>query len=189
METASDIRVGAILKIDNQFCKVLTQEVKGTGKFGKTIHAKLKNLEDGHVKEKSWRAEEAVEKVEGHRVKMQYSYKDGDQFIFMNMETFEQFPVNADTIGKQEIFLKENMEIDVEFVEEKPVHVAFPATAELKVSSAPPGTKGGSDSTYKEVELENGLKVLTPQFIKEGDSIHIDTNTFDYLDRVSKKTM
>lgn len=189
MLDATNIRVGNVIAIEGHNCKVLHQEIKGTGKFGKTVHMKLRDIESGHISEKSLRAEEKVEEVYVHKVKMQYSYKEGDDFIFMNMETYEQFPVNGERIGKQSIFLKENSEIDVEFLENKVIGIDFPKTMELVVSNAPPATKGANDSTYKEVELENGIKTLVPQFIKEGDLIKIDTETFEYLERHTKKSL
>jgi len=189
MKTATDIRNGNVLKVNDKVCKVISFELKGTGKFGKTVHTKLKSLEDGHMIEKSFRAEDTVEDLEFHRVKMQYSYKDGDQFVFMNMETYEQFNLPAKAVGQQEVFLKENMEIDVDFVEDRAISVAFPKVAELKVTSAPPGVKGAGDSTYKEVELENGIKVLVPQFIKDGDKIKVNVEDLSYIERVTTKSM
>ena len=186
MKTALEIRVGNVLNLEGKPCKVITQEVKGTGKFGKTVHLKVKSLEDAHTLEKSIRAEDRVEELEVHRVKMQYSYKDGDQFVFMNMESYEQFSLSSKVVGKQEVFLKENMEIDVEFIGGKPMSIAFPKIVELAVISAPPA---GSDGTFKEVELENGLKVLVPQFVKEGEKIRLDVETLSYLERVTVKSM
>ena len=83
MLTATEIRVGNVLRIEGKICKVMTQEMKGTGKFGKTVHIKLKCLEDGHISEKVIRAEDKVENVDVLNVKMQYLYRDGDLFYFM----------------------------------------------------------------------------------------------------------
>jgi len=189
MKDAAEIRTGNVLRVNQKFCKVLSQEIRGTGKFGKIVHAKLKNLQDGNMIEKSWRTEDRVDDVELEHVKMQYLYREGSQLIFMNMQTYEQFALPVQAIEKRENFLRENMEIDVEFVEGKPMSVAFPKIVELKVASAAPPVKGGSDSTYKEVELENGLKILVPQFIKEGESIRVDTENLSYLERVTVKSM
>lgn len=189
MLTATDIRVGNVIRCDGKICRVLAQEVRGTGKFGKTVHLKLKSLEDGHTLEKSFRAEDKVEDIQLQRVKMQYLYKEEDNFIFMNMESYEQFPIPAAIVGRQEVFLKENDEIDVEFAEGKAVHIGFPKVVELKVVSAPPPVKGGSDSTYKEVELENGLKILAPQFVKEGEKVRVNVEDLSYIDRVTTKSL
>ncbi len=187
MLEATEIRVGNILKIDGKLCKVLSQEIRGTGKFGKTVHLKLKGLEDGSIHEKSIRAEDKAENIDVQRVKMQYSYKEGDQFVFMNMENYEQFSISEKAIGKQAIFLKENSEIDVFFAEGRAVSLDFSKTAELQVVSTAPGVKGGGD--FKEAELENGLKLLVPQFVKEGEKVRINVEDLSYLDRVTTKSL
>lgn len=187
MLVATEIRVGNILKVDGKLWKVLSQEIRGTGKFGKTVHLKVKGLEDGNIQEKSIRAEDKAEDVNVQRVKMQYSYKDGDQFVFMNMETYEQFPISEKVIGKQSAFLKENTEIDVFFAEGRAVSLDFPKVAELQVVRTSPGAKGGSD--FKEAELENGLQLLIPQFVKEGEKVRINVEDLSYLDRVTTKSL
>ncbi len=189
MIEATSVRVGNVIRLDGKIWKVMTQEIRGTGKFGKTVHVKVKNLDDGHIAEKSIRAEDRVEDVEVAMTKMQFSYKEGDQFVFMNMADYEQFNIPASIVGKQEVFLKENCEIDVMFVEGRAISINFPKTAELKVTSAPPGVKGQSDTTYKEVELENGLMVLVPQFVKEGEYVKINVEDLSYMERVTTKSM
>ncbi|HTL47019.1 MAG TPA: elongation factor P [Verrucomicrobiae bacterium] len=187
MAVAGDLRVGNVLNLEGKICKVISQEMKGSGKVGKTMHMKLKSLEDGHMMEKSLRAEEKIETLESHRVKMQYSYKDANQYVFMNMETYEQFSLPEKAVGKQSVFLKENSEIGVDFVEGKAVGVDFPKIVELQVTSTPAPMGGGA--TSKEAELENGLKILVPQFVKTGEFVRIDTDDFAYLDRVTTKSM
>lgn len=187
MVVAADIRVGNVIRIDGKLCKVLTQEIRGTGKFGKSAMLKLKSLEDGHVIEKKLSADVEAEEVEVRFVKMQYLYREGDQFIFMNTEDYEQFPLSAKAIGKHEVFLKENEVIEVLFGEGKVLSIAFPKIVELKVVSAPKGI--GSDANFKEAELENGLKVLVPQFVSEGETIRLNTDDLSYLDRVSVRSM
>jgi len=189
MQTATDIRVGNMLKLEGRFCKVISQELKGTGKFGKMVHLKLRNLDDGHMIEKSFRVEEKVDVADLHRTKMQYLYKDEAQFVFMNMESYEQFSLSEKAVGKQAVFLKEGMEIDIEFVEGQAVSVDYPKIVELLVSNTPPPMKGGNDSTRKEAELENGMTVLVPQFVKQGEKIRVDTETLAYLDRVTTKSL
>lgn len=189
MKSGLEIRVGNVINVDGKPCKVLTQEIRGSGKVSKHAHCKLKDLNTGHIIEKSFRGDEKVDELDLEHVKMQYSYKDGEQFVFMNVENYEQFFLPVGAVGKQEAFLTENMEIDVEFVEGKPVSVVFPKTAELKVTNCPPATKGGNDSTFKEAEVENGLMVLVPQFVKEGDIVKIDVESLEYLERLTKKSL
>ena len=189
MLAAGEIRHGNVIRVDGKPCKVISHEIRGTGKFGKTVHLKLKSLEDGHILEKSIRVEDKAEDIELHQVKMQYLYREQDQFIFMNMETYEQFPLSAKVVGKQEVFLKENAEINVHFGEEKPLSIDFPKMAELLVTNTPSPMKGGSDTTYKEAELENGLKILVPQFVKSGDKIRVNVDDLTYVERVTIKSL
>ena len=189
MAVASDIRVGNVIRVEGKLCKVLTQEIRGTGKFGKSAMLKLKSLEEGHVSEKKFSADATVESVDVFQVKMQYLYREGDQFMFMNMENYEQFSIPAKAVGKHEVFLKENEVIEVLFGEGKALSIAFPKIVELKVVNTPPGVKGQSDSTYKEAELENGLMVLVPQFISAGETIRVNTDDLSYLDRISVRSM
>ena len=186
---ATEVRVGHIIRIDGKASKVISQEVRGTGKFGKTVHLKVKSLEDGNLHEKSVRAEDKVEDIEARRVKMQYLYKDGAQFVFMNLESYEQFAIPAAVVGKQEAFLKENTEIDVLFAGDQALTIDFPKVVELKVARTAAPAKGVRDATYKEAELENGLKILVPQFIKEGESVRVNAEDLSYLDRVTTKSL
>lgn len=189
MRNAMEIRAGNIIRVEGKTCKVLSQEIRGTGQFGKTIHLKVMRFEDGHLLEKSIRAEDKVEDVELHRVKMQYLYKDGAQFVFMNMENFEQYPIASTVVGKQEVFLKENTEIDVLFEGDKALSIDFPKVMEFKVTRTAPPIKGVRDTTYKEAELENGLKLLVPQFVKEGEMVRVNVDDLSYRDRVTIKSL
>ncbi len=181
---ASEIRVGTVLKIGNSYCTVLTQEIRGTGKMSKKVQLGLRNLEDGNFSEKSFNAGEKVEDVDVMHVKLQYLYKDGEQFVFMNQETYEQFPLSSKAIGKQAVLLKENMEINSLYIGDKPVSLEFPRTVDMKVITTPQGS--GSDGNYKEAELENGILVRVPQFIKQDEMIRINTADFTYAERVAK---
>jgi elongation factor P len=187
MVMASDIRVGNVIRIDGKLCKVLTQEIRGTGKFGKSAMLKLKSLEEGNVIEKKIPADANAETVDVHIVKMQYLYREGEQFVFMNMDNYEQFNLSAKAVGKHEVFLRENEVIEVLFGEGKVLSIAFPKIVELKVVSTPKGL--GADANFKEAELENGLKVLVPQFISNGETIRLNTDDLSYLDRISVRSM
>ena len=186
MVIASDIRVGNVIRVDGKLCKVLTQEIRGTGKFGKSAMLKLKSLEEGHVIEKKMSADADAEEVDVHVVEMQYLYREGDHFMFMNMETYDQFPLPAKAVGKHEVFLRENEIIKVLFGEGKVLSIAFPKVVELKVVST---SKWQNSANFKEAELENGLMVLVPQFVSEGETIRLNTDDLSYMDRVSVRSM
>ncbi|HOG24366.1 MAG TPA: elongation factor P [Candidatus Omnitrophota bacterium] len=189
MIIATDIRVGHVIQLDGKLSKVVTREIRGTGKFGKTVHCKMRNLEDGNVIEKSFRAEDKVEDVPVRVIKMQYLYREGEQFVFMNMENYEQYTISSKAVGRHEVFLKENETIEVLFGQGKVLSLNFPKLVELTVTSTAPGVKGQQDTTYKEAELENGLKILVPQFIREGEKIRVHTEDLSYYERVTVRSM
>ncbi len=178
---AVDVRDRNMLRIDGKICQVLERGITGTGKSGKTVHFKLKSVEDGNILERRFRAEEKVDRVETEEHPMEYLYRDGDNFVFMDQETFEQFTLPATIVGSVSDFMKENTKINVLFYQNRPLHVDFPKTVDMRVSNAPPPTQ---DSTWKEVEIENGVKLLAPQFIKEGDMIRIDVHQRKYMERI-----
>lgn len=188
MIDATEIRVGNVLRVDGKICKVLSQEVRGTGKSGKTIQLRLKSVEEGNIIEKSYRAEDRAENVEVEHARMQYLYRDGGQLVFMHTGTYEQYTMPASIIGRQEAFLKENLEINVLFAGERPISIEFPKTAELTVSNTAPPVKS-TDSNYKEAELDNGLTILVPQFVKQGDRVRVNVDDLTYAERVTQKSI
>ena len=178
---AADIRDRNMIRIDGKICQVVERNITGTGKSGKTVHFKLKCVEDGNVLERRFRTEEKVDRVETEEHLMEYLYRDGDQFVFMDQETFEQFTLPATIVGSVSDFMKENTKINVLFYQNKPLHVDFPKTIDMRIRNAPQPTQ---DSTWKEVEIENGVKLLAPQFIKEGDMVRIDVHQRKYVERI-----
>lgn len=183
---ATDIRERNMIKVDGKICQVIERAIAGTGKFGKTVHFKLKSIEDGHTLERRFRAEEKVDRVDVERHPMEFLYKDSEYLVFMDQESYEQFSLPAHNVGNTADFIKENTKIDVLFHENKPIHIDFPSSIEMLVGSAPPPSGSGQDTTWKEVELENGVKVLAPQFIKAGDKIRVDVAQRKYLERIQE---
>jgi len=183
---ASEVKEGNLLKFDGHIFKVTERNMAGTGKFGKTVQMKLKNLETGDLTERRLRAEEKVEEARLERHEMEFLYREGNEYVFMDSATFEQFPMTEKIVGPVAPFLKENTKIAVDFSEGKPIHLDFPSEVEIKVASAAPGTREGTNATWKEVELENKVIILAPQFIKSGDSIRVDVYRRRYLERVKQ---
>ena len=181
---ASDIREHHMLKIDGKIFQVIEREISGTGKFGKTIQLKLRSVENGQMIERRFRVEEKVDRAEVDAHPMEYLYRDGNDFVFMDQTTFEQLSLPSQTVGYVADFLKENTQINVLFYENKPIHIDFPKTIDMHVRSAPAPMGSGQDNTFKEAELENGAMVLVPQFIKTGDRIRIDVEHKKYVERL-----
>lgn len=188
MIAAASLKAGGVVRLENEFHKVVESIThSGGGKAGSMVHAKLRNLSTGHISERRFNPDEKLDDVPVTRARMQFLYREGDSFHFMNPETYDQIPIQKSVIGPAAAFLKENDEIEVEFHEEKPLSVLFPAAVELGVSSTGAGLRGRGDSPFKEAALENGLTVLVPQFIKEGDRIRVEVETGKYLERVTDR--
>ncbi len=186
MVEATSVKEGMVLKIDSQPMKILSYEVSGTGKFGRTVHLRLKNLQNGHLIEKRFRAEERLEDIDTQTLNMEYLYPDGESLIFMNPISFDQISIPKTAIGNAVHYIKENMQVQVLLVEGKPMNVDFPKIAEIRVANTPSGSSE-TESTFKEAVLENGIETRVPQFIKSGDIIRIEVETNKYVDRVKEK--
>ena len=154
------------------------------GKGSAFVRSKLKNLENGNVLEKTWKAGEAFPDAQVDKEDMQYSYLDGDDMVFMNMETFEEERIPKADIEKAE-FIKEEMSLTVVKWQGKAIDVQVPKTVSLVVTEAVPGAKGNTAQgrTEKPVTLETGAEMMVPMFIEEGELVRVDTETSKYLGR------
>jgi elongation factor P len=115
---------------------------------------------------------------------MQYLYKEGNEFVFMDKETFDQISLNAELAGEMILYLKENEDAQVTFYDNKPISLELPATVELKVTETDPALKGATAAAqYKPATLETGLKITVPPFIGIGEVVQVDTRTGEYLSR------
>jgi elongation factor P len=152
------------------------------------VFARVKNLKTGHIRELRLHPGDRLEEVALDHKEMEYLYADGVAFYFMDPDTFEQISLPAETIGAYEKFLQPNMRIPVALYEGEPLTIAFPHAVELSVTSAPPGVHEHATSTFKTATPENGMEVLVPQFIKEGDTVRIEVASGKYLERVRRET-
>jgi elongation factor P len=160
------------------------QHVK-PGKGGAFVRTKLKNVETGQVVDKTFRAGEKIEEAILEHKKMQYLYLDGDNFVFMDLETYEQTHVPTGTVGDTASYLVENQELSVFIRNGKAVTMELPAAVMLKVVKAEPGLKGDTSSgATKPVTLETELTIQAPLFVNEGDTVKVDTRTGRYIERV-----
>jgi len=160
------------------------QHVK-PGKGPAFVRTKLKNVENGKVVEETFRAGEKVEEVRLERREFQYLYPDGDFYVFMNTETYEQIQLHQDTLGDVPQYIKASDMCSVLLLEDKPLTVEAPLTVELKVTQTDPGFKGDTaQGGSKPATLETGLVVQVPLFIEEEEILKIDTRTGKYLGRV-----
>lgn len=186
MIDGTSVHEGMILLIDNKTYKVISSELRGSAQAHKIMHVGLKSIPEGNYIEKKYNPGEKVEQILPDRFNMEYLYKDDANYYFMNTQTYEQFPVPAGIVGNIELYLRENTQIQVEFYKGQPINIIFPKCVELKVISSPPGIRDGTDSTFKEVVLENGQRILGPQFLREGDMVRVDVETGKYMERITK---
>jgi elongation factor P len=182
----SGFRNGLKIELDGEpFVMTYFQHVK-PGKGGAFVRTKIKNLKNGRVLEKTFRAGEKVEEAEVEEKKMQYLYQDGEGYVFMDTESYDQIPFTAEQIGDGVKYLKENLDVDVVFWRGKPITVELPSFVIAAVAECDPGLKGDTASgATKPATLETGAVVQVPLFIKEGENIRVDTRTGEYVERAN----
>jgi elongation factor P len=181
----SQFRNGLKIEIDGEpFIITYFQHVK-PGKGGAFVRTKIRNLRTGRVLDRTFRSGERVEEADVEDRKMQYLYQDGESYVFMDQESYEQIPLGADSLGDAVKFLQENLDVAVLFWRGKPINVEIPAFIEAVVSQCDPGLKGDTASgATKPATLETGAVVNVPLFIKEGERIRVDTRSGEYVERV-----
>jgi elongation factor P len=181
----SGFRNGLKIEIDGEpFVMTYFQHVK-PGKGGAFVRTKIKNLRTGKTLDRTFRAGERLEEAEVEDKRMQYLYQDGDQFVFMDSDSYDQFPFSEDQVGDARKYLKENLEVDVVFWRGKPISIELPSFIVAAVKQTDPGVKGDTASgATKPATLETGAVVQVPLFIKEGETIRVDTRSGEYVERV-----
>ncbi len=181
----SQFKNGLKLELDGQpFTITFFQHVK-PGKGGAFVRTKVRNLRSGKTLDRRFRAGEKVEEADIEERKMQYLYQDGESLIFMDNQTYDQTPFGAETVGDAVKFLKENLDVDVLFWNDKPINIELPNFVVAAVAQCEPGEKGDTASNVtKPATLETGAVVQVPLFIKEGESIRVDTRSGEYVERV-----
>ncbi len=188
MITASQLRAGMAIRHEGQSYRVLAADYHpGQGKMGGVTHVRLQNTGTGTFWEHSFRSELKLEDVQIEKQPLEFLYADGEQFVFMNPETYEQTEIPKSAVGPQAAFLEAGKKVSVEFVEGKPVGVEFPDNIEVVITDTAPAMHQQVDSAYKPAKLANGLEIMVPQFIKSGDAIRLDLRTLKYMDRVKAK--
>ena len=184
MISVNDLKTGLTLELDNGLWSVVEFLHVKPGKGAAFVRTKLKNVESGNVIERTFRAGEKVGKATLDRREMQYLYKEGKEFIMMDVETYEQLSVSDVQVGDGVKYLKENMVVQILLHDGKVIGVDIPAHVELQVVDTPPSEKGNtSQGGTKPAKLETGAVVNVPFFIANGDMIRVDTRTNEYLDR------
>ena len=185
MASTADFRNGMVLEIDNGLVSIVEFQHVKPGKGGAFVRTKLKNVLTGAVVDRTFRAGEKVNEVRLERKPLQYLYGDGQLYHFMDITTYEQFPVSGEVIGDQVKYLKENLEVTGLFQGDTILGVELPFFVELKVVETDPGVRGDTATGgSKPAKLESGAIINVPLFIEVGNTIRVDRRTNEYLERV-----
>jgi len=184
--STNDLKNGLILKIDGQLWAVVEFQHVKPGKGGAFVRTKLKNVLSGKVVDKTFNAGLKVETASVDKRTMQFSYKDGDDFVFMDMDTYDQVLVSEKTVGEAAKYLLENQEAVVAIHEEVPIYIELPPSVELVIEYTEPGLQGDrSTGGTKPARLETGAEISVPLFLNVGEKIKVDTRDGSYINRVN----
>ena len=184
MISSNDFRTGTTIELDGQVWRVVEFLHVKPGKGSAFVRTKLKAVVSGSVVDKTFRAGEMVPQALLEKSKLQHTYMDGDDFVFMDMTSYEETRLTAKQIGESRKYLKEGMEVNVVSWNEKPLEVELPNSVVLEIKETDPGVKGDTASGgTKPAILETGAQVMVPLFISIGEKIRVDTRNDSYLGR------
>ena len=187
MGSTNDLKNGSVIKYNNQNYVCDKVEFRKPGKGGAFYQVKLRNLITGSKAENKFRSGESIEFVRIERHPFQYLYKDGDDFVFMNNETYDQITCPPSMLGDQYLFMKENEDVSLMFEGEEVLAVEIPKHVNLVVTETEPGIRGDTATNVtKPATLETGATLNVPIFINEGDILRVDTETSTYIERIKE---
>lgn len=186
MATTNDLKNGMVLNLDGQLWTILEFQHVKPGKGGAFVRTKLKHVLSGKVVDKTFNAGVKVETANVDKRGMTYLYRDGDDFVFMDTETYEQIHVSEATVGEAQNYLLDNQEVVVGLHDGNPLFVEMPPSVVLTIDYTEPGVQGDrSTGGSKPARLETGYEISVPLFITTGEKVKVDTRDGSYLGRVS----
>jgi elongation factor P len=184
MASANDLRKGMAINYNGDIAVVLETQHRTPGNLRAFVQATLRSIKTGKASDVRFSSTEKIEVVPMMTRKMDFSYKDGDDFVFSDPETYETTTLAPDIMGDAKNYLVENGSVTVTFVDEKAVSIEMPSSVILTVSESPEGIRGdSSNNVQKPAVLETGISVQVPLFIKTGEKIKVDTRTGKYMER------
>jgi len=186
MATTNDLKNGMTLNLDGQLWNVIEFQHVKPGKGGAFVRTKMRSVLSGKVVEKTFNAGVKVEVAQVDKRDMQYLYKDGEDFMFMDSNNFDQISISKQTVGDAVDYLLENADAIVAMHEGNPLFIELPASVELKITYTEPGLQGDrSSGGTKPATVETGITVQVPLFIKQDEKVLVDTRTGAYLGRAN----
>ncbi len=184
MISSNDFRTGVSIELDGNVWKVVEFLHVKPGKGAAFVRTKLKNAQTGSTMEKTFRAGETVPQANLEKRTMQHTYKEAEQYVFMDMETFEEARLSEEQIGDRSKYLKEEMEVNILYWNDTVLDVELPTSVVLEITETDPGVKGDTATGgTKPAILETGAQIMVPLFIAIGEKIKVDTRTDTYLGR------
>ncbi|MBN9142003.1 MAG: elongation factor P [Micrococcales bacterium] len=185
MATTNDIKNGSVLSIDGQLWNVVEFQHVKPGKGGAFVRTKLKNVLSGKVVDRTFNAGTKIDFATVDRRDFQYLYRDGDGFVFMDTDDYDQITIPAATVGDAANFMLENQNVQIALHEGEALYVELPASVILEVTYTEPGLQGDRSSAgTKPATLETGYEIQVPLFLETGTKVKVDTRSGDYLGRV-----
>ena len=182
---ATEIRVGMILEYKNDLWEVLKTNHVKPGKGGAFAQVEMKSLNKNTKLNERFRSSETIEKASLEEIKFNFLYSDESNFYFMNPNSFEQVSLNKNMIGEKGKMLYENLEVTLNFHNEKPINLILPNQVECTINSTDAAIKGQTvSSSYKPAILDNGIQIQVPPFIESRDKILVDTRTMEYVKKI-----
>lgn len=181
-----EVKPGNIIEHKNDLWKCLKSQAVKPGKGGAYNQVELKSITKGTKLNERFRSSETIEKATLDEKTFQFLYSSNDEFFFMDSENFEQISINRTLVEDSEKFLKENLEVTIESYQDKPLSVILPRSVEYEVLETDSVVKGQTASgSYKPATIQNGVKILVPPFVSQGDKILVDTITQEYLKKIN----
>jgi elongation factor P len=185
--TTSDLRSGAVINYNGELCVVLESEHRTPGNLRAFFQVKLRVMRTGKLLENRFRSGESIDFVRVERKNYQFLYRDGNTLFFMDMENYEQIPVDSDLLGISVNFLKENQDCLLAFVNSTVIAAELPPHVNLRIAHTEPGLKGDTaTNVLKQAVVETGASIQVPIFVNEGDLVRVDSRTGDYVERVKE---
>ena len=181
---ATRLKKGMLIKVGQDLFRVLELQHVTPGNLRGFVRVKLRNIRSGSLSDQKLRSEDTLDRATLEEKEMQYLYKDGDDYYFMDTSSYDQIHITSEALGDSVNYLKPEMLINVEFYGDEPVGIELPQTVDLKITDTVPGIKGATASNQiKPATCETGLVVNVPPFINTGDVIRVSTDTGEYLAR------
>ncbi|MFC6285807.1 elongation factor P [Nocardioides sp. GCM10027113] len=185
MASTNDLKNGMVLSIDGQLWSVVEFQHVKPGKGPAFVRTKLKNVESNKIIDKTFNAGTKVETATVDRRTMQYLYNDGNSYVFMDVQSYEQLEVAPETVGDAKNFLLENQDVIIATNEGRVLFIELPASVELEITFTEPGVAGDSATgRTKPATLETGHQIQVPLFVGQGEKVKVDTRDSSYLGRV-----